>query len=324
MVFNKVFFSFLLILGLCSAYKWKRDAIPNPFTDPPTFCGLKENGSPLCDLEQQLTPTHLKYILDKQKDLTSFVKCPCSQTCKEDQSGLVVGFVIVKEYDSDTVPNANEANPQALQDFSEYVRNKWSLGTCDNSVLITIATEPKQYGISIGERARQILNDTWYTSIMDANFQERSATYNLFAKIKDTLYMLREAIAEEMKRNDDRSDGLISSLTDSNSNSIWYTVLIIGLILLLIIIIVYTLYVVLKHRKENDDVSIKDVWTKKFWLTAGNQYKEAKQSESSNEKDVEKHEEEEVKVKLASTEDLKEVIDNESGAVEFPGKSSKV
>ena len=261
------------------------------------------------------------YINDKQKEISQLGKCPCKGPCKDGEPGLVVGLLFIKEYDDSGAQNSDEANPPALQELANHVREQWNLGTCNNSILIAIATVPKQYGISIGQRANHILNDTWLTAILEENFRDRN-TFNFYNKIKDVLYMFSTAIKEEMSAKDNGSDQYASSITDSNSNATLYTILILFILLIIIAVVSIILFVVLRHRKENDDVSLRDVWTKKFWLKAGNQYKEAKQTESGNEPDVEKNEDEEVKAKLASTEDLKAVDDIEN--VELPGKLSKV
>jgi len=316
-------FVFFIILELSSAnYKWQKEKISDPFLDPPMFCNIKENGHPFCDPESQLDPTQVNYILERQNELTRIVKCPCSQGCKEGQSGLVVGFAIIKDYEDKSNSQVDEANPAILQEFSDHIRERWNLGSCDNSLLITIATDKKQYGVSIGAKASQILNDTWFTGILEENFRERSNTFSVYTKLKDILFMFKEAIAEELKRNSEKSEGVISSLTDSPSNTLWYTVLIIS-ILVVVLIVSLILFVVLRHRKENDDVSIRDWCTRNFWFNHGNQYKKAKQSEGVNEKDLEKNEDEETKAKLASTEDLKnEEIQNVD--LEYPGKLSKI
>ena len=264
-------------------------------------------------------------ITDKQKKITYLGGCPCNGPCKDGESGLVVGIVVVKQYDASNALKsaASEANPIALQEFSESVRQKWNLGACENSVLITIATEPKQYGLSIGERANKILNETWLTAILEENFGNRN-TFNLNTKLNDILYMYHQAIEEELRSLNDRSDDLISSLTQPNNSGTLLVILILCILIVLIVVISLIAFVFLRHRKENDDVSIRDVWTKKFWLKSGNQYKEAKQNESGD-KDLEKNEEEEVKAKLASTEDLK-IDEGENGdeeKIQYP-KLSKV
>lgn len=234
----------------------------------------------------------------------------------------MIGFVIVKEYDDSNASKsaANEVNPSVLQDFASYVSRQWNLGACDNSVLIAVAADRKQYGLSIGENGGRVLNETWLTAILEENFRQRT-TFNLFTKLKDILYMHKQAIEEEIRLSNEKSGDQMSSLTDSNNNSTLYTVLILCALILLIIVISLIVFVVLRHKKENDDVSVRDVWTKKFWLKAGNQYKEAKQSEG--ERDVEKDGDDEVKAKLASTEDLKAADEHETGEIQYP-KLSKV
>ena len=263
------------------------------------------------------------YLIEKQREITHLGRCPCSGPCKDGESGLVIGFVIVKEYDDSNASKlaANEVNPPLLQDFSNYVRQQWNIGACDNSILITVAEARKQYGLSIGENAAKVLNETWMTAIMEENFRERS-TFNLFTKLKDILYMYKQAIEDEIRSSNERTGDKMSSLTDSNSNSTLYTVLILCALILIIIVLSLIVFVVLRHKKENDDVSVRDVWTKKFWLKAGNQYKEAKQSESGD-RDVEKEGDDEVKAKLASTEDLKPADELETDTIQYP-KLSKV
>lgn len=259
-------------------------------------------------------------LIKKQREITYLGRCPCTGPCKDGESGLVIGFVVVKEYDDSNAPksSANEVNPSVLQEFADYVRQQWNLGACENSALITIAVDRKQYGVSIGENAGKVLNETWIREIMDENFRERNV-FNLNAKLKDILFMYKQAIEEEIKNNEKSGDQMYS-VTDPNSNSTWYTVLILSLLIVLIIVLSLIVFVVLRHKKENDDVSVRDVWTKKFWLKAGNQYKEAKQSEGGD-RDVEKDGDDEVKAKLASTEDLKAADDSDE--IQYP-KLSKV
>lgn len=319
---------FVTVLQLSSAYKWPKNEIPNPFSSPPPFCNLVEMGTPLCDPDSILDKTQVDYILKSQKEITHLGKCPCNVACKEDESGLVVGIVLVKEYDNSNAPKAplyEGDNPQTLNEFAAHIRQKWNLGTCDNAVLLTIASNSKQYGISIGENGNKVLNDTWISGIVEENFRDK-AKYSDYSTIKNILFMFRAAIREELSRQNEDVDGGPSSLTESNGSTVWYTITILAVVLLLILVISVIAFVLLRHRKENDDVSLRDVWTKKFWLKAGNQYKAAKQSETNgNDKDVEKQEEE-VKQKLASTEDLKPVDDIENvdeDKIQYP-KLSKV
>lgn len=263
-------------------------------------------------------------MIEKQREITHLGRCPCSGPCKDGESGLVVGFVIVKEVDDSNAPKqaASEVSPSHLQEFTNYIRQQWNMGACDNSVLITIAAERKQYGLSIGENAGKVLNETWLTAIPEENFRERT-TFNLFTKLKDILYMYKQAIEEEIRALNEKSGDQMSSLTNANNNSTLYTVLILCLLIVIIIVLSLIVFVVLRHKKENDDVSVRDVWTKKFWLKAGNQYKEAKQSESGD-RDVEKDGDDEVKAKLASTEDLKAADDLDGDdKIQYP-KLSKV
>lgn len=253
------------------------------------------------------SPRPVAYLIERQRELTHY-RCPCTGPCKDGESGLVVGFVIVKEYDDSNAAKsaANEANPSVLQEFTDYVRQQWNLGACENSVLITVAVARKQYGVSIGENAGKVLNETDITDILEDNFRDRNTVLNVNSKLQNILYMYKMAIEEEIKAKE-KSGDQVYSVTDPNSSSIWYTVLILCLLIVIIIVISLVLFVVLRHKKENDDVSVRDVWTKKFWLKSGNQYKEAKQSESAD-RDVEKDGDDEVKAKLASTEDLKDEI----------------
>lgn len=255
-------------------------------------------------------------------------KCPCNVECKENESGLQVGIVLVKEYDDSNAPKAplyEGDNPQSLNEFANSIRAKWNIGACDNSVLLAVASDSKQYGISIGENGNKILNETWINGIVQENLRDKNK-FNAYNTIKNILYMFGAAIKEELMRQNEDVYGGPSSLSEPNNNTIWYTITILIAVILLIAVISLIAFVLLRHRKENDDVSIKDVWTKKFWLKAGNQYKAAKQNETNaNEKDVERNDEE-VKQKLASTEDLKPVDDIENledDKIQYP-KLSKV
>ena len=235
--------------------------------------------------------------------------------------------MLVKEYDHSNSPKAplyEGTNPGALQDYANHIRNVWNLGACDNSILIAIASSSKQYGLSFGEKATKVLNETWLTGIMEENFRDTNS-FNVFNKIKDILFMYKQAIKEELEKMNIDINSDPHSLTESNNNSIWYILLIVLLVIVVTVILGLIAVVVLRHRKENDDVSVKDVWTKKFWLKSGTQYKAAKQSETNgNDKDLEKNEDEEVKAKLASQEDLKpnDEIENVDD-IQYP-KLSKV
>jgi len=304
------------LIGLSTAFKWNKDAISNPLTGPLPYCNLIETGHPLCDPDRLLEPNQHAYLFEKQSVISRLGECPCAGSCNDGENGVVVGLLFITDYEGD---RSNEFNPPALQELTDHNRRKWQLGTCDNSILITIATEPQKYGLSIGERATQVLNETWYRDIIEANFNRGS--FHLYPKIKEILYMYENAIREEMKIREISSNYPLSSSTDPNNNTTLFSILILCILIVIIVISSILMFLVLRHRKENDDVSIRDVWTKKFWLKAGNQYKEAKQSEG--EKDIEKNEEE-VKAKLASTEDLKQIDDIENADVEIPGKFSKV
>jgi len=298
------------ILECSNAYKWPKNQISNPFSSPPPHCNIPSNGYSICDPDKLLSPTQIEKLAELQKKITFLGNCPCTGPCKEGESGLVVGLLILEEYDNSNAPSsaANEINPDSLKEYSDYVRQQWNLGACDNSALITVITKTKQYGLSVGEKSSQILNDTWLPAILDEAFKNR-LDFNLYAKLRDILFATNQAIEEEIAKNDLNSDGLPSSLIQSNSNKTFYILLIL-LIVLLISVAAIICFVFLRHRKENDDISIRDVWTKNFWTKAGTQYKAAKQSESGD-KDIEKNEDDEAKAKLASTEDLKQVDDIE-------------
>lgn len=249
---------------------------------------------------------------EKQKAISRLGKCPCSSlACKDGESGLVIGFVILKQYDDSNAPKSTDVNSSVLQELADHVRQQWNFGTCDNNILIAFATDTKQYGISFGENANKVLNETWSNAIVEENFRDRPF-YNLNSKLNDLLSYYERAVQEVLKNENDKADNLVWSLNESNNNRTLHSILILCIIIVITVILSLIAFVILRHRKENDDVSLRDVWTKKFWLKAGNQYKEAKQSESA-EKDLEKNEDEEVKAKLASTEDLKQDdIENEN------------
>ena len=66
------------IIGLSTSYKWNKKTIPNPIEQPPSFCGLEEQGYPLCDPEHLLEPNHGTYVLRRmlnQYTYTQTRKC---------------------------------------------------------------------------------------------------------------------------------------------------------------------------------------------------------------------------------------------------------
>lgn len=66
-------------------------------------------------------------------------KCPCKVPCAPNEGSLRVGIAIMRRFNES---NGNGLNPtEEFHKFADHLRNQWQLGTCDNSIVIAIATE---------------------------------------------------------------------------------------------------------------------------------------------------------------------------------------
>ena len=57
--------------------------------------------------------------------------------CKPNEGSLRVGIAIMRRFNETTGLSPQEE----LRKFADHLRDRWDLGTCDNSVVIAIATE---------------------------------------------------------------------------------------------------------------------------------------------------------------------------------------
>ncbi|CAM1302831.1 Uncharacterised protein g3385 [Pycnogonum litorale] len=145
-----IFNVWTFVLVLCqSEYKlWLKVDYPNPSLEP-SACG-RINPSHICDPDRLMLSSEVNELDKVISNLKSANDCGCDDksTCSRNSS-YIEGFPlkIALLQNISIVTNLQDDG----QEFADYLRRKWTLGTCDDSVVILFVEAYHKGFLSIGD-----------------------------------------------------------------------------------------------------------------------------------------------------------------------------
>ncbi|KAG8180808.1 hypothetical protein JTE90_008593 [Oedothorax gibbosus] len=127
-------------------YRWNVAEYPHPQRHF-KFCG-RMSESFVCDPDSVLEKEQADKLDASIRQLYQGTPCICGQAnCKEGDGGIVVGIALLKTL----YQPYNQHPSKTIRSFSEFLRNTWKLGKCDNDILIVVATTDRLSFTDVGK-----------------------------------------------------------------------------------------------------------------------------------------------------------------------------